>query len=361
MPELNHYRINTFNKLSLYVNKLTILKGKASRKEGHTDVKSENILFDFIECKGGYNNFGYKIDTYTTLLRIIKSEHLNIVLTPLERKNILLILFLAILKRYYNFKLVSYNHDFRKIQNNKLDSWINRILYKMLMMFYDRIIFYTEKGMRLSIENGLISENKAGFANNTIDTNLIFKNYYSSNIDTKDKTGIIFIGRIVERKKLDVLFDYFKELKEVIQNIRLYIIGDGPLLQYYRETNQSECITFLGSSNDEGFISKYMNHARMFFCPNDPGLAIQHSFAYGVPFVTFDDELNAPETDYLKDNYNCKILKTSTKKENINWLKGFFKDELLYKQMSENSQKTAENYSLERWIENILHNFTKLI
>jgi glycosyltransferase involved in cell wall biosynthesis len=348
MPELNHYRIKTFNYLSKEVKKLVIIKGSVLKKEGH-NVHEEKNLFKSIETKGNYRNYSLKFDSYYTILRTIQVEEPDILVMPLEKKFIFLIYYVYFLKLLFGFKLISYNHDFRKYTNANFKSIFNRIVYKFLILFYDRIIFYTENGMKISIDEKFIKKEKAGFANNTIDTKYILNNFYK-NRKSYDTIKLVFIGRIVSKRKLEDAINYFLEISRLIKETKFFIVGDGPLKSFLKNKYTHNNIIFIDGTTVEAEVEEVLNEATLCLNPGSTGLSILHCFSYGIPVVTIKSVNQPPEIDYLLHNYNGIILEEENNKKNLELLVNLLKNNDLLKYLSKKAVDTANKYTIEHWV-----------
>src|SRR5690606_23730364 len=72
---------------------------------------------------------------------------------------------------------------------------------------------------------------------------------------------IVFSGRLIKERKLDILFEALAKLAETNQIIGLLIIGDGPnrtyLEAYSKKLNLDKQVVFTGSCYDEELIAEY--------------------------------------------------------------------------------------------------------
>ena len=150
--------------------------------------------------------------------------------------------------------MVSYDHH---LSTSKKWNLIDRIKIFIFYKLYDRIIFYTKVGKNLMLEKNLISKNKAYYANNTIFSKEVDSVYKFSYPDD-NKITILFIGRLVKRKKLPLLIDYFISLKNKFKDqkkVELVIIGDGPLKKYILKIQKYIAgVKYVGSIVDESLI-----------------------------------------------------------------------------------------------------------
>src|SRR5208337_2839694 len=108
------------------------------------------------------------------------------------------------------------------------------------------------------------------------------------------KINILFVGRIEKRKGLIYLLQAYKKLLNKHKNVRLIIVGSGPLLKLYKQfadKNKLKNIHF------EGFVSindlpGYYSTADIFCSPaifgESFGIVLLEAMATGIPVVAFD-------------------------------------------------------------------------
>ncbi len=109
-----------------------------------------------------------------------------------------------------------------------------------------------------------------------------------------NKINILFTGRIEKRKGLIYLLQAFKLLKQKYSNIRLIIVGKGPLLKKYIDFVSKNSIPDI---HFEGFVSisdlpKYYSTAHIFCSPalfgESFGIVLLEAMAAGLPVVAFN-------------------------------------------------------------------------
>jgi len=353
-PNLNHYKVRQLNKLSEQVEGLKVLHGSTNESKGHKMSESTEFHFDRVSINCMKKDFGWNTTVYRQILREMKHNHFKIVLMPMEKKHLLVILFLYVLKHIFKFKLASYNHHYKKrnSQKHRLSSFLDRKLVLFMTGLYDKVVYYTERGMQVSVEEGIVAEKKAFFANNTIDMEHIFDVAAQSEIQPEN--NILFIGRIMPSKRLDILLDYFQEIKKCSKDSKLFIIGEGLELDKYKAMSEGiEDIYWLGGIVEEDIISKYAQISKIVFIPGHSGLSINHSFAYGKPYVTLERETHPPEIYYVQNNKNGLILPLDKRENNIKKIHRLLTDDAYYKKMSAAAYETAKKLTLENWIRNI--------
>ncbi|MCF8296002.1 MAG: glycosyltransferase family 4 protein [Saprospiraceae bacterium] len=89
----------------------------------------------------------------------------------------------------------------------------------------------------------------------------------------EDKMYILYIGRIGDHKRFDLLLDVFRELKQERNDIQLLVAGNRPGDQYEKEAREMEGIIYGVISQTE--IYKYLSAADVYVLP---GLKSIHTF-----------------------------------------------------------------------------------
>jgi len=313
-PNLNHYKAQFLNHLNLATDiDLTVLAGTGRKNMGdkESDVEPQ---FKIIATNVSKAKFGF-----SKLIRKELNRHFiefDWVLIPREKKNLALFLYALWLKSKARWKgrkvqLVSYNHPLINSGPGKvtvLDSLLTRFFYKM----YDKIIFYTEESCELVVNKGFINPAKAFWANNTIDTKEV-RNNYEFSLPNLEEPTILFIGRLIRSKRVDICLEYYFILKEKLKNkgktLSLIIIGDGPeKIHIEKALLLDKTIEWKGALVNEKEIAPLMKRSSMVFIPGHSGLSINHAFSYGRPYFTIENVGHAPEIGYVEVGENGFIL-----------------------------------------------------
>lgn len=351
-PNLNHYKARFLNYLAKESDiELTLLSGIGRKSMGDVEI-SEEWVFKHQKLNVTKSKFGT-----SKLVRKSLKKHFNSydwILIPAEKKNLLLFLYANSLKsKSSKTKLFSYNHPILKSGNGKI-SFLDRLITKYYYEKFDRVIFYTKQSCKWAIQQNLIKPSKAFWANNTLDTNEISK-HYSFSLPNFDVKSIVFIGRLIPSKRLDLLIAYFENLQGKLPKeiLKLEIIGDGPekvLVEKAIEKNAN--ITWHGGIIDEAKISPIMKKTAIVFIPGHSGLSVNHAFAYGRPYITLQGSSHAPEINYIKHGVNGYILDESEER-NLNKIATIISDENQLKLLCKEAQKSGEELSVMKWIEQV--------
>ncbi len=124
------------------------------------------------------------------------------------------------------------------------------------------------------------------------------------------KTNILFVGRMEERKGLIYLLKALKILQKEFSNLRLIIVGSGPLeeeCRQYVKKNKLQNVAFEGQL--EGRVASYYRTADIFVSPaifgESFGLVLLEAMACGIPVVAF---ANKGYAQLLKGKASEKFL-----------------------------------------------------
>ena len=102
---------------------------------------------------------------------------------------------------------------------------------------------------------------------------------------TLNKPQVLFVGRLQERKKVDVLIRACAALPIAVQP-ELHIVGDGPAHRQLQEIAQDIYpeTTFYGAMHGEA-LAELFSKADLFVLPGTGGLAVQEAMSYALPVI----------------------------------------------------------------------------
>ena len=114
------------------------------------------------------------------------------------------------------------------------------------------------------------------------------------------ESDVIFAGRLVEQKNVDLLIKSIKRIKEEIPDISCMIIGDGPersnLERLIHELNLEDNILMAGFKKEHEQVFSYMKSSKVFVSPSTRegfGIASLEANACGLPVITINHPQNA--------------------------------------------------------------------
>lgn len=129
---------------------------------------------------------------------------------------------------------------------------------------------------------------------------------------------IIYVGRLISHKNLDILLRAVYLLKRKYPIISCCIIGDGPekenLLRLCEDLDIKENVSFLGFIESDEAIYEYMHSSRIFILPSTregfPNTILEAN-SCGLPVIIIKHENNAA-TGVIRNGYNGYILNLSS-------------------------------------------------
>lgn len=141
---------------------------------------------------------------------------------------------------------------------------------------------------------------------------------YIQKIKTSDEVSdIIFVGRLIKEKNVDILIKSISIIKEKNPNISCLIIGEGPerskLEKLVDDLKINDNINFKGFMENHDYIIGYMKSSNVFVLPSVRegfGIVVIESNACGIPVVVVDHEMNAAK-DLVHEGVNGYKAKLS--------------------------------------------------
>ena len=356
-PNFNHYKARFLNHLAKDTDiDLHILSGTGRVGLGDKELESE-WDFEHQKIPVSKKNFGFSLK----VINALKSQFNNFewIMIPVEKKNLVILLYTLFLRfkarrKGKQVKLFSYNHPLLKSGNGRV-TWLDIKITKFYFKNLDRVIFYTERSYDWAISEKLVKPEIASWANNTIDTSEVSKNYDFS-YPKKSPKHIVFIGRLIPSKKVDVTIKYFELLQERLgkNQLILDIIGDGPDAKIVKEASfKNKQIIWHGTLIEESVIAHIMRNGSFVFLPGDSGLSINHAFAYGRPYITLHSINHGPEINYISQNVDGIILDENKLSFNLKKIEELLTNETELHKFCDNAKLKSSEISIENWLKKI--------
>lgn len=150
---------------------------------------------------------------------------------------------------------------------------------------------------------------------NGIDLNTI-----TAAVKSKIESEVLFAGRLLSHKNVDVLIESIELLKNDVKKIKLVIVGEGPekepLKALVNKLHLEKHVEFLPFQPKVEDLYGLMKSSKVFVLPSARegfGLSVLEANAAGIPVVTIDHADNAAK-DLITEN-NGEVVKLS--KENL--------------------------------------------
>ncbi len=127
---------------------------------------------------------------------------------------------------------------------------------------------------------------------------------------SNERSDLIFAGRLIKEKNVDILINSISRIKEKFPDIRCLIIGDGPEREKLEELTVglqlTDNVIFKGFMENYDDLIGYMKSSKVFVLPSIRegfGIVVIEANACGLPVVVVDHEMNAA-TDLVVDGVN---------------------------------------------------------
>ncbi|MCD6255660.1 MAG: glycosyltransferase family 4 protein [Deltaproteobacteria bacterium] len=117
---------------------------------------------------------------------------------------------------------------------------------------------------------------------------------------SEEESDIVFAGRLIKEKNVDVLIKAISLIKREISDIKCIIIGDGPekekLMKLAKELRVENNVKFVGFLENHNDVIAYMKSSKVFVLPSTRegfGIVALEANACGLPVVTVNHGRNA--------------------------------------------------------------------
>ena len=292
---------NNFSAKFIYSknNPLSIQEGKL--EIGLTDSKTEIVK--------GYWFFDKFLIWQSGILKICINDKFDSIVF-LGEMNILSNWIGALICRIRRKRVFFWSHGFYGNESS-LKYFFRKLFYKIA----NEHIVYENRGRNLIINSGFKSQN-VHIIYNSLDykkQKLLFEK-----LNKREKNSFtffanstlpvfIYIGRLIESKKVDQLITAIKNINTPNQICNLLIVGSGPHEQKLKGLAKNEIISktihFYGACYDENIISNLIFNSICTVSPGNIGLTVINSFSYGTPAITHNNfENQMPEVEVIVEN-----------------------------------------------------------
>lgn len=282
--------------------------------KSNTDIKEMDLTL--LKQTKYYKSYGNPSIVYwqgALIPSLFKRKYQNFLVLA-ETRSLTFWLFVLIKTIFYpNKKIYGWTHGWYGKEGRlqkKLDRWrYNRM---------DGTFVYNRRAKSLMIEGG-VDRNKIFVIGNSLDYNRqlnirnninqtdIYVNHFGNNYPV-----IIFIGRLTEIKRIDLLIEAISRLRLKGENYNLVLIGDGVARRQLEELAEQHSIPvwFYGASYDEEINAELVYNADLCVSPGNVGLTCIHSLMFGTPVITNDDLVTQmPESEAVQDGITGSFFK----------------------------------------------------
>jgi glycosyltransferase involved in cell wall biosynthesis len=216
--------------------------------------------------------------------------------------------------------------------------FFGKLVEKIMVNLTDKIITVSKKTKTDLM--AVKSSEKSVVIPNGIDFNYINK------INPSDeKSDIIFAGRLIKEKNVDILIKTIAIVKGRIPDIKCFIIGDGPerakLERLVQELDIQNNVSFKGFMKNYNDLISYMKASKVFVLPSTRegfGIVVIEANACGLPVVVVNHKMNAA-SDLIINNKNGIISDFSKEDIAENIISMIDKKKIMQNDCTQNSMK----------------------
>ena len=193
------------------------------------------------------------------------------------------------------------------------ETHIKLFFRRLFLSLADKHFLYNNRSKFLMVKAGFV-ESKLYVVYNSLnyDEHLQLRNSlvgsefnsFKSFFKQSNHPVLIFIGRLIPDKKLELLIQAVNELNAQKYYTNLIIIGDGPMLSVLKNHSESVdgAVYFYGPCYDEKEIGRLISNASLCVSPGSVGLTSIHSLSFGTPIISHSNfSKQMPEFEAIED------------------------------------------------------------
>ena len=155
-------------------------------------------------------------------------------------------------RKKYGINYIFWNHGI-----DKGDNFLQDIYMKLLVFFNKHTIESADKIVSVSMYTNKELKDQTGLESDEIKLNTIDKKRFNLSVkgdsiikkyNLKNKIVYLYVGRLTARKRIHLLIEAFKSVKERVPNAKLLIVGNPTFRRYYNKIKKmaDEDIIFTG-------------------------------------------------------------------------------------------------------------------
>lgn len=301
----------------------------------------------------------FMLKRHIDLFSVLMSQNFSVIITStIDRPQTIISL---IASRIRGSRCILWNEEWFLPRSRCFKSWLKLlpqvVLRMMVLKNVDAVVVEGQPQYNF-VRNFNVSVDRIFFANHCSLDHALFK---SRNLRKKlgiDKyVVILYLGRIIRNKGLDVLIRAVSKIEKERRNVFLMICGDGnfrPLCEGLAKELELKNVSFSGLIFGEQMIASCYKSADIFVYPSHIGtpdtlyaegwgLAINEAMSMGKPVVT-TNQVGAAG-DLVKNSVNGYVVKQGDVDDLSLALKRIIDDPVARKTMGRNSRKIFEDFN----------------
>ena len=176
------------------------------------------------------------------------------------------------------------------------DPMIVQVMWKYMVWFYNQmdLVFVPSRSTAEELEQQGVNGDKLRIFPRGVDLHLFNptkrNGFLESRFQVKDKTKLLYVGRVSKEKNLEMLVNVFKSLIQDYSGIHLVVVGDGPYLEEMQQELAGTPCTFTGYLQGEDLAAAYAS-CDLFLFPSTTdtfGNVVLEAQASGIPVIVTD-------------------------------------------------------------------------
>ncbi|MBK8852985.1 MAG: glycosyltransferase family 4 protein [Saprospiraceae bacterium] len=239
--------------------------------------------------------------------------------------------FVLILNRILGKKSIVWTHGWYG-NEGKVKAWVKRLYFGLT----DIILLYGEYAKKKMMEVGF-DDKKLHVIYNSLDYEMhtelfgeslkedIYQRHFGNMLPV-----VLFIGRLVRTKKLELLIKSQKISASKGQPFNVVIIGGGEDEQRLKELSKTDDAYFwyVGPLYDEATIGKFLFNADLCVSPGNVGLTAIHALTFGLPVITHNNFLaQMPEFEAITPGKTGMFFKENDEEDLYNKIVEFLENQ----------------------------------
>ena len=185
---------------------------------------------------------------------------------------------------------------------------------------------------------------------------------------SEKKSDVIFVGRLIRNKRVDLLIRAIQYLVEDFPDIKVVIVGSGPEYRNLRrlvyELNLKKQIEFTGKLKSEEAVISLLKSSKVFVYPTaiEGGWSISalEASASGLPIVSVKQTPLGASTDNVINGYNGFLVEKEDPRLIADKIRVLLSDDNLREQMGRNALRFAQKFDWSVQVRR-LRNFYKQV
>lgn len=225
--------------------------------------------------------------------------------------------------------------------------WLITCIRRLYLPLADAHINYFDEARLITGSYGVPQE-KIFIAANSPDTDELLSAYENvmkqPDILPSNPNRLIHVGRLVKWKRVDMLIQSVKDLKDEFSDIELVIVGFGPeeesLKQLTERLNLSSDVRFVGGVYDSFTLGRYLHNSSVYVLGGMGGLSINDAMCFAKPVIC--SVADGTEKRLVQDGYNGYYFENGDQKSLNSTIRKLLNDPDKIKIFGDNSLKTIK-------------------